>query len=523
MSTTTPPATVPPPAILIVDDDPDIALALHDLLGHAGYRVQVAGTGAEALSKTKANSFAAVLLDVMLPDMDGLSVLTLLKEIDPALPVIMLTAFVEVAKKYGSLTEGAFGYLTKPYDAEELKALVRRAVRAKDLSIAAASAKSALTASEQRFREVVQTAPDAIVLADGEGHILTWNGAAERLFGYGVDEVIGQLLTTIMPERYRAPHLRALERVRTTGEFRLKGTTVTMHGLHKNGREFPVEMSLSSWVSDGLRFHCGIVRDITDRKAAEAQLRRQQIEQQVLLDLIPAMVWYKDAHNRILRANRRAAQSINKSVAEIEGRSTYDLYPEEAEKYHRDDMEVIASEQPKLGIVELYAGSNGKRWVQTDKVPYRDAEGNMGVLVFAQDVTERKRTEEALRESEQRLRVMVESALNGMVMVNADGKILLVNAHLATQFGYDRHELLGQPVDRLVPDRFRAGHPERHSAFFSNPGLRTTGRHDFIGLRKDGTEFPAAIILTPMTTADGVYVVASVGDIPSPAGGKGSD
>ena len=519
MSTATPQATVPPPAVLIVDDDPDIALALHDLLGHAGYRVQVAGTGAEALAKAKAETFAAVLLDVMLPDMDGLSVLTLLKEIDSSLPVIMLTAFVEVAKKYGSLTEGAFGYLTKPYDAEELKALVRRAVGVKDLSIEAASAKSALSASEQRFREVVQTAPDAIILADGGGHILTWNGAAERLFGYGADEVIGQLLTTIMPERYRAPHQRALERVRTTGEFRLKGTTVTMHGLHKTGREFPIEMSLSSWISDGRRFHCGIVRDITDRKAAEEQLRQQQIEQQVLLDLIPAMVWYKDSHNRILRANRCAADSIDKSVAEIEGRSTYDLYPEEAEKYHRDDMEVIASGQPKLGIVELYAGSHEKRWVQTDKVPYRDAVGNMGVLVFAQDITERKRTEEALRQSEQRLRIMVESAVNGMVMVNADGMILLANAQLAAQFGYDRRELLGQSVDRLVPDRYRTRHPEHRSAFLTDPNLRTTGRREFIGLRKDGTEFPIAIILTPMTTADGVYVVASVSDIPSRVGG----
>ena len=126
---TLPSAETVTPAILIVDDDPDISLVLHDLLEHAGYRVQVAGTGAEALARARADSFAAVLLDLMLPDMDGLSVLTLLEPIDPVLPVIMLTAFVEVAKKHGSLTEGAFGYLTKPYDGEELKALIQRAVK----------------------------------------------------------------------------------------------------------------------------------------------------------------------------------------------------------------------------------------------------------------------------------------------------------------------------------------------------------------------------------------------------------
>lgn len=507
---------LPSPTILIVDDDPDIALVLHDLLLHDGYRVQVASTGAEALARAKAEPMSAVLLDLMLPDMDGLSVLTLLKQFDPVLPVIMLTAFVEVAKKHGSLTEGAFGYLTKPYDAEELKALIRRAVGVKHLTIEAAATKQALTASEERFREVVQTAPDAIVLADGEGHILSWNGAAERLFGYAADEVLGRPLTMIMPERYRANHQRALERVRMTGDLRLKGTIVTMHGLHKDGREFPIEMSLSSWISGGQRMHCGIVRDITARKQAEARMAQQQIEQQVLLDLIPAMVWYKDSHNRIIRANRRAAESINKTVDEIEGRSTDEFYPEEAEKYHQDDLEVIVSGRPKLGIVERYQmGSREKRWVQTDKVPYADTQGNiLGVLVFAQDITERKRTEEALRESEERLRVVVESALNGIIMVDTEGKILLANGRLETQFGYERGELLGQSVDRLVPERLRAGHPEHRSAFLAHPGnLSLTNRRDLVGLRKDGTEFPLAISLTPLMTTNGLYVVASVSDV----------
>ncbi len=517
---TLPSAETVTPAILIVDDDPDISLVLHDLLEHAGYRVQVAGTGAEALAQARADSFAAVLLDLMLPDMDGLSVLTLLKQIDPALPVIMLTAFVEVAKKHGSLTEGAFGYLTKPYDGEELKALIQRAVGVKHLSLEAAAAKKALTASEDRFREVVQAAPDAIVLADGDGLILSWNGAAERLFGYPSEEVLGQSLTRIMPERYRGNHQRALSRVRNTGDLRLKGTIVTMHGLHKDGREFPIEMSLSSWISGGQRVHCGIARDITARKEAESRLVQQQIEQQVLLDLIPAMVWYKDSHNHIVRANRRAAESINKTVADIEGHSTDEFYPDEADKYHQDDLEVLVSGRPKLGIVEPYRTGSGERsWVQTDKVPYLDAEGHiLGVLVFAQDVTDRRRTDEALCESEERVRLLLDSSLNGMVMADGNGRILMANARLKTQFGYENGELIGQSVETLILPRWHARYEAYRSAVLAH--TRTMSLNDspgFIAVRKDGTEFPISIHLAPLTTSHGVYVVTFVTDPHRPA------
>lgn len=98
----------------------------------------------------------------------------------------------------------------------------------------------------------------------------------------------------------------------------------------------------------------GTVHDITDRKHAEAKLMRQHVEQQVLMDLIPAVVWYKNDHNEIIRANRLAAESINRTPEQIEGQSTYDLYPDEAEQYYRDDLEVLRLGQPKLGIEELY-------------------------------------------------------------------------------------------------------------------------------------------------------------------------
>jgi PAS domain S-box-containing protein len=150
--------------------------------------------------------------------------------------------------------------------------------------------------------------------------------------------------------------------------------------------------------------------------------------------------------------------------------------------------------------------------VQTDKVPYCDVDGTVrGLLVFAQDITERKRSEEALRASEERLRAILESSQNGIVMVNEEGTIVLVNEALAKIFGYDRQELLGRSVDLLVPERFRPSHPDHRRAFFANPTIRRMGDNRVLmGLRKDGTEFRIQISLAPLASVEGLYTAASV-------------
>src|SRR5262245_17818386 len=133
-------------------------------------------------------------------------------------------------------------------------------------------------------------------------------------------------------------------------------------------------------------------------------------EMKVLLDSVPAFIWYKDCENRILRANRLAAESMGLSIDQLEGRSTYDLYPDEAAQYHHDDLEVIRSGKPKLGIVEMLTTASGeKRWVRTDKIPYRNDAGEIvGVIVFAVDVSERVRAEEALQRAHDELERRVE-------------------------------------------------------------------------------------------------------------------
>jgi PAS domain S-box-containing protein len=411
-------------------------------------------TGRQALQEAEEHSFGAVVLDLGLPDLSGFAVLRGLEEMDPLLPVIVLTASIQEQYTVEALRRGAFAYITKPYNRDELRIILRQAVDVRRLVNKMRLVESALTAKEEQFRQVVQTAPDGIVLADGDGRVVSWNAAAERLFGYTEQEILGQPLTTLMPARFREGYQQGLERVKAAGSLNQTGRIIESCGLRKDAREFPIEVSLSTWRSSGQMLSCGIIRDITLRKEAEAKLQQQQIEQQVLLDLIPAMVWYKDSQNRILRVNRHAAESINKRVKELEGTSTYDLYPEEAEKYYQDDLAVIASGQPKLGIVELYEIAPGhKRWVQTDKVPYLDAQGNViGVLVFAQDVTERRDAEAALQESERQYRLLMQEASDAIVAVDMDGYFRLVNPKACELFGYTREELLGlHVIETYVP------------------------------------------------------------------------
>jgi two-component system, LuxR family, sensor kinase FixL len=145
--------------------------------------------------------------------------------------------------------------------AEELGPLVERR-----------RASEALAASQERFQAVTESAVDAIVSVDSSGRLLTWNGGAERLFGWTASEIVGRPLTVIIPERFRQLHEEGIARVRRTGVSKLAGQVVELAALHRDGGELPIELSIGSWTGpEGIAFS-GVLRDITDRKRAEAAL-----------------------------------------------------------------------------------------------------------------------------------------------------------------------------------------------------------------------------------------------------------
>jgi len=136
----------------------------------------------------------------------------------------------------------------------------------------------ALRAGEEKFRNLAETASDAIVSADSNGCILYFNRAAERIFGYPASEAIGHPLTLLMPERFQNPHRQGLHDYLKTGEAHVVGKSVELAGRKKDGTEFPLQLSLSSWKTGEGTFFTGILSDITERKEAQEASEQHRSE-----------------------------------------------------------------------------------------------------------------------------------------------------------------------------------------------------------------------------------------------------
>jgi PAS domain S-box-containing protein len=229
--------------------------------------------------------------------------------------------------------------------------------------------------------------------------------------------------------------------------------------------------------------------EVIERQRGEAALLQQQSELRVLFDLMPAMVWFKDTENRILRVNQRVADTAGKPVEEIEGKPSLEIYPQDAARYYADDLKVIRSGSPQLGIVETLRDPAGHElWVQTDKVPYRDKDGKViGIVVMAQDITARKAGEAALRESEERFKFVARAVSDAIWDWNIAVNTVWWNEGFFTAFGYTAGEI--QPsheawTSRIHPDERPGVVASIHAAIASD--VATWGA-EYRFQRKDGS------------------------------------
>ncbi len=267
---------------------------------------------------------------------------------------------------------------------------------------------SALKEIEERFRAVIEFAADAMVLVDAAGQIVLVNAQAENLFGYPRGEMLGEPMEFLLPERFRERHVGLRNQYLCTPYPRPMQCTPNLLARRKDGSECPVEISLSPMQTDGITLFVASIRNITERKQAEAERARlleavehQRSELQMILDSVPALIFYKDRQSRLVHVNTAHAQIFGLPREQIEGKTDAELGSPFASQYLRDDLQVMTTGVPLRGLIEQFQTSTGVRWLQTEKVPHRDAHGNVvGLVGIAVDITERKHLEEQLRQSQ---------------------------------------------------------------------------------------------------------------------------
>jgi PAS domain S-box-containing protein len=255
--------------VLLVEDNTTDALVACDELAQAidvAFTVEQATRLQTALALLAGASFDVVLLDLSLPDCDGLDTFLRLRAAAPELPVVVLSHRVDEALALQAVHAGAQDYLVKG----GAEGLLVRAIR---YAIERARAALALRSSELRLAGVVDSAMDAIISVDAGQCIVLFNAAAERMFGYAAEEVMGQRLERLLPLAFRARHHAQVANFGVTGaSSRAMGALAPVSALRANGEEFPIEASISKVKVDGQLLLTVILRDVTEPRRAAQQV-----------------------------------------------------------------------------------------------------------------------------------------------------------------------------------------------------------------------------------------------------------
>ena len=250
--------------ILIVDDEAIVTDQIKDSLERLGYEViGTANTGEGAVQIARDNLPDLILMDIKMPraELDGISASQIIKE-ELDIPVVFITAFGGEKIIKEARDAEAFGFLVKPFQDNELRATIEFALYRKNME-------QRLRESEQKYHILVDTAVEAIITIDIHMHIVSWNRAAEHLFEYTAEETTGKPFMMIIPERLQSDIQVEMDRMVLTEEWDPNIKTTQTTACRKDGEEFPLEFSLTSWIFKDDIFFTIIARDITERKKVE--------------------------------------------------------------------------------------------------------------------------------------------------------------------------------------------------------------------------------------------------------------
>jgi len=267
--------------------------------------------------------------------------------------------------------------------------------------------KKAPPGSTGHLRAIASSTTDALIALDSTGTVLAWNPAAALMFGYPAEEMIGQSLHAIIPARFREPHDQGLKRVSSGGEQHVIGHAVELAGLRKDGAEFPIELTLSTWDTAEGKFYGGIIRDVSDRVKIEEDLRTSEARTRSIMESANDGIITANSIGNVLSWNRAAGKIFGYDASEVLGKPLTIIIPEEYKAPHEKGIARVSGggEQHVIGkTVELSGLRKDGRLIP---VELSLATWLIGEEQFfsgiIRDITERKKSELKLQGQKKKL------------------------------------------------------------------------------------------------------------------------
>lgn len=319
-----------------------------------------------------------------------------------------------------------------------------------------------LASSEARFRVISTTAEDSIIMMDHDGCISYWNPAAERTFGHSSSQILGQNLHQLLaPTRFHKDHQQAFPHFVKTGEGAVVGQTVELVGLKKDGSEFPVELSLSSFQKEGYWQAIGIARDITFRKEQELALKVSEERYRELFENASDLIQSITPEGEIRYVNRAWLKALEYSEAELKDLNIFDIIHPECQDHCLSLFKRILQGEDVGNMEVIFRSKNGHRIYLEGNVSCKFENGNpISTRGIFHDITDRKENEEALKAANEELDAFVRTASHDLrsPLVSLSGFLALLKeteAENLTDTGVrflERIEANSKRMEQLLDD-----------------------------------------------------------------------
>ena len=312
-------------------------------------------------------------------------------------------------------------------------------------------AEDILRESEEKFRSIANAATDAIISIDHQGRITYMNAAGEKIFGYTSQEVLGKEMHTIfIPERFRNEYRMGIEAILAAGDTEFPAKPMELPGMRKDGTEFMAEVSVSAFQIQGVWHFQALVRDITERKAAEEALRESEERYRTLVENINDIIFTVDTMGKVVYISPVIERISGYRADEVIGRSfTEFVHPDDLTE-RQIDFERTLQGQLQVSEYRLLDKDGSTRYVRSSSRPIVKDGKVIGLTGVMTDITERKESEEALRRSERYFRSLFENALDIITVLNEEGNVMYESPSVERILGYKPGEFLGKNVFEFI-------------------------------------------------------------------------